>query len=139
MPYKKGDILIFESESLNSIDTITISNLKKFIPDGPQLYFNEIIKAETGNNYLVSINAGYGKNSDSYLKIENLIGKFYLEDFEQLEKQKLEYGKKTISDVIILKTEEKEISRIQKVYWSISKGIIKYETKKGNIWKLKKE
>lgn len=139
MPYKKGDVLIFENKSLNLIDTITISDLKKFIPDGPQLYFNETIKAETGNNFLVSINAGYGKNSDSYLKIENLNGKFYLEDFEKLEKQKLENGNKTINDVIILKTETKGISRINKVYWSISEGIIKYETKKGTIWELKNE
>lgn len=99
----------------------------------------EVIKAETGNNHLVSINAGYGKNSHSYLKIENLNGKFYLENFEELEKQKLESGKKTINDILILETETKGISRINKVYWSISEGIIKYETKKGNIWELKNE
>ncbi|MFC4267306.1 hypothetical protein [Polaribacter marinivivus] len=139
MPYKNGERLIFENENLNLIDTIIISNLEKFIPDGPQLHFNETIIAKTGESYLVRINAGYGKNSDSYLEIEGLIGKFYLEDFEKLKKHKLEYEGKTIYDVIILKTEKEGNSRIKKVYWSISEGIIKYETKKGNIWKIKNE
>ena len=105
----------------------------------PFLDFFAVVLVFLISNFLVSINAGYGKNSDSYLKIENLNGKFYLEDFEKLEKQKLENGNKTINDVIILKTETKGISRINKVYWSISEGIIKYETKKGTIWELKNE
>ena len=94
MPYRKWDILIFENKILNLIDTITISDLKKFIPDGPQLYFNETIKAETGKNYSVSINAGYGKNSHSYLKIENLNGKFYLENLSNWKNKSLKVEKK---------------------------------------------
>ena len=49
-------------------------------------------------------------------------------------KQNLKNGEKLLNDIIILETEKKEISKIKTIYWSISEGIIKYETMEGNIW-----
>ena len=139
MPYKKGEILIFENKELNSLDSIKILKVHKYIPDGPQMHFNEIIEAETKNGRFVSVHAGYGKNSESYVKIDNISQKFYIKNLENLKIGSLILGTKRLNDVIILENTKDGISKNKKIFWSKSKGIVRYETEKGNIWELKIE
>ena len=139
MPYKKGEILIFENKELNSLDSIKILRVHRFIPDGPQMYFNEIIEAEIKSGRFVSVHAGYGKHSESYLKIDNISEKFYIKNLENLKISNLIIGTKKLNDVIILENAEGGISKIKKIFWSKSRGIVKYETEKGKIWELKIE
>ena len=138
IPYKKGQILIFENENKNVIDTITISSIDKFIPDGPQINFNEILRINDKNgNYIVYLSAGYGKNSDTYLKINGLNGKHYLKDLELLQSSKINLNGIIFNDVIIIKRKS-DIGNIDKVYWSKKNGIVMYITKDKTTWKLKK-
>ena len=139
MPYKNGDVLVFENKKLNSRDSIKILRIHRYIPDGPQLHFNEGISAETKNGRFVSVHAGYGKYSDSYLKIDNISQKFYIKDLENRKTNSLTIGNKKVNDLIILEFEKTKISRLKKMFWSRSRGIVRYETEKGIIWELKIE
>jgi hypothetical protein len=139
MPYKTGDVLVFENKKLNSTDSIKILRLHRYMPDGPQLHFNEGIQAEVSNGKFISVHAGYGKQSESYLKIDNISEKYYIKNLENTMTTSLKIGNKKLDDVIVLENERGIISKIKKVFWSKSKGIVRYETEKGMIWELKIE
>lgn len=136
MPYKSGDNLIFENQKNKSVDTIFISNIEKFVPDGPQIYFNETIKANNINGeYIVSLSSGYGKHSESYIRISGLSGMHYLKELNSKTEIKLKINTIKFDDVIII--EKKGLmGKIEKVFWSKSKGIVKYVMKDGTTYKL---
>jgi len=136
MPYKSGDLLIFENLSDNSIDTIKITTVDRYVPDGPQIYFNETISARNQNNdHVVLISAGYGKNSDPYLKIRGIRGRYYLKDIDDIEKISLKTKTRRYDDVIILHNEDSS-RLINQVYWSRSSGIVQYLEKNHISWQL---
>jgi len=139
MPYKTGDVLVFKNKNFNLTDSIKILKVRKYMPDGPQLHFNEVIQAEVSNGRFISVHSGYVENSESYLKIDNISEKYYIKNLENTMTTSLKIENNIIDDVIVLDNEKGIISKIKKVFWSKSKGIVKYETEKGKIWELKIE
>ncbi len=137
MPYESGQFLIFENRKDKSIDTIYISNIKRFVPDGPQIHFNEAIKAyNRKNDWIISLSAGYGKYSDSYIKIRGLSGKHYLKELDTKKETSLKTRTMNFDDVILLEKKEGGIGNIIKVFWSKSKGIVEFVEKDETIWQL---
>ena len=136
IPYKPGDILVFENSNNKSTDTIYISKLDRYVPDGPQINFNEHIDAKDRNkDYIVSLSAGYGKHSNSYIKIRGLEGKHYLKDIEKKTETSLITRTMRFNDVVILEKKEKR-GNIIRVYWSKSKGIVQFVEKDQAVWQL---
>jgi len=137
MPYKTGQILIFENQSNKKIDTILISSVEKYMPEGTQVYFNEAINAKNKNKaYLVSLFAGYGKYSDPYIKIHGLNGKYYLKEIKSKKEINFKTEKINFDDVIILNKKGSGNGNISKVFWSKSKGIVQYILEDKTIWTL---
>jgi hypothetical protein len=139
MPYENGDVLVFKNKKTNSINSIKVIRIHRYIPDGPQLHFNEVIRAEIEYGRFVSVHAGYGKHSDSYLNVFNVSRKFYIKNLKNQKMATLKIGTKELEDIIILESHKEIISKVKKIFWSMSKGIVKYETKSGMIWELKVE
>lgn len=140
MPYKAGDLLIFQSLSDGSIDTISISHVDRFVPDGEQIYFNELIVAyHKNNNTFIQISAGYGKNNEAYLEIRGFEGdKQYLKDIDQKSILSLTTPFSKFEDVVILEGRKGEYKtpKTIRIYWSRSSGIIKYENSDGEVLEL---
>ena len=140
MPYKTGDLMVFISSKDQTLDTISISNVKRVVPDGPQIHFNELITAYRSNQRpFILLSAGYGKHSEAYLDIRGFKGgKQYLKDIENQPTNLLTTPYRTFNDVIVFEAPADDFNSTKtiRIYWSKSTGIIKFEQSDGEAFDL---
>jgi len=140
MPYKPGDSIVFKSLADGSTDTISISHVERFVPDGEQIYFNELIVAYSEDRRpLILLSAGYGKNSEAYLEIRGFEGdKQFLEDIDSQPAIPLATPYGTFNDVVIFEGRKGNynIPKPIKIWWSRSTGIIQFEQSDDEVLQL---
>jgi len=155
--YKSGDELIFNN-GISDSDTILIERVDSFIsPSDPLDVFPRKIE-----HYIVYSKTGEKSSSETKLlsisrneKGETLVNinfrtsksKFYgpnnftLQQLNGYKVEEVKIGDTNYEDVWIFdatnrKFEERD-NFIERLYWSKSKGIIKYEKKGNEVWELK--
>ena len=156
-PYKSGNVLIFKS-NLGAYDTIFITDVKTIIlPGRPMAVFPRksellMVIAKRSNPSF----SGYIENSIIEIDTYNIYfdffaknAKFYggsfneRDEIERLPEQTLSVNGQSYHDVVILESKENEYSErenfIDKIFWSKSKGFIKYNLRNGVIWELEKQ
>lgn len=155
-PYEKGQVLIFESSD-NKLDSILIEDIKVSFPDGLGVVdyyeilttvarhtnFKEDRKAST---YCLTVAAKTSKRS-SYVEfgLETRNAQFIerqrysFEDLRELAEIKLAVPYGTFYDVITIVNKKDYASipsAIEIIYWSKSKGYIRFDKYDGTSWKL---
>ena len=166
IPYKPNQVLVFESNK-SEIDTIIITEitLKEHPPYMEDMLWaknKEILRIQTDvdckncDEIITLAKRNYSIETEITWTIR-INGKNYvygtnLKSINRLKKKKLTLNEIEYDDVLVLKRRERfkrpnnklskmfydEIYPIDKLYWSKSKGIMKFEIIETNeIWKLK--
>ena len=140
MPYEPGQELIFTNQKDSLTETIFVSNIRKYVPDGEQIYFYEHITAynRKGREF-VSIASGYLKYSEPYIRIRGFDGgKQLLKDFDSKPRTSLVTPLATFDDVVIFEAsrKDKKANGTNKIYWSESTGIVQFENGDSSVWQL---
>jgi hypothetical protein len=154
-PYKKGQMIVFESNT-KLLDSILIEDIKYAFPDGLGVVDkNEILdvvgrKKRYHNNrevrnYILEIHAKTSKRGTrvrfgvSIKDSEFYSGYYKLEQLNNLPMRELLGGNVTYYDVIKIRTRNRldETKEILFIYWSKSKGFVRFDETDGTIWELK--
>lgn len=138
MPYQTGDQLVFMNPKTNDKDSVSITRVRKFVPDGEKLVFNELMIAyET-----------YGKNDTPFILLESgnkpklQLRRFhsekYLSDISKESKLEVITPLAKYNDVVVFDGKHflRDETKTFKIYWSISTGIIEYRDSNNNTWQL---
>lgn len=160
-PYKGSELLIFESNQ-GSIDTIFVGKVSKDrVPNDPLAIapkYHEVLDVIVKHSNPVSINT-HNYLENSFLNLyatsdRNTIIRFdfaaknswfyaesyYKNDLNKLPVQKLTIKNLTYEDVIKLEPQSMKFYErdefVTAVYWSKSKGYVRYDLKNGIYWEL---
>tara|TARA_B110000881_G_C18309498_1_gene381199 strand:- start:43 stop:618 length:576 start_codon:yes stop_codon:yes gene_type:complete len=151
--YEQGDTLIFESET-GTLDTTIILSKLTFYPDYNPIELHGKYHPQVGQIWYYNKNTPYindgkelvylAKNTPNQ-KADGFIcylNKYFFFDRDIFKNSDTTFNidNKNFYDIIEI-TDSKEISleckTIERIWWSQSEGIIKYETCNGIIWTLK--
>lgn len=140
MPYEPGETLIFKNPKDSLIDTIFIADVRRFVPDGEQIYFNEQITAYNKNDrQFITLASGYFKEAEPYIKIRGFDGgRQLLKDIDNKPTISISTPYSTFNDVVVLEATAEQIrtSGTSKVYWSRSTGIVQFVNGDNSVWQL---
>lgn len=153
IPYSQNEILVFESDK-KEMDTIFINGFQKYIADSDPLaifpdkleFFSVKYEFKDSNydRYLpgVLIKIQGSKNHDLFIwfsiNIGSISGSCGISKKELLELPSIKwtYKNMTFEDVKILESDYYTGSYPEKIFWSVSKGIMGIESENAK-WKLK--
>jgi len=148
--YEPGDTLIFQSET-GVLDTTIIISKKIFYPDYNPIEIHGKYLPEIGQIWYYNKNTPYindgkelvflekkepDKKADGFISYLNETFFFDSDYFKKVDKT-ISTHNKTFSDLIEITSSRKislKCQTIKRIWWSVSQGIIKYETCDGIIW-----
>ncbi|QNR24880.1 hypothetical protein [Croceimicrobium hydrocarbonivorans] len=167
LPYNGNEILIFES-NLAETDTIFLQGSNRFIrPTDPLDLFP--IKAEhyfilnkhsdpnppSGKHRYLDghrlVGLAMNESNETYIEIDFAAkdawfygeSKSTLKKFKELPEKTLLISGRHFTDVVIIEDQKKKYfertNHIERLYWSRSQGIIRYDKKHDEVWELKEK
>jgi len=165
IPYKGNEVLIFESNK-GETDTIFLAGTKSFItatdpldifPTKAEHYYILARSSDPSlrgskHRYLTNpmVELSMSENNETYLKIDFTAKDAWFYGDSWLKKDKLmakpkismELNNEKLNDVVVFEDLEKHYydrtNHVEKLYWSLSKGIVRFEKKDNEVWELKK-
>ena len=161
-PYKGGEVLVFHSNQ-GDTDTIFVQNVRRAkTDDDPLAMFpnqSEVLNVIVKHTDPIPPNRNQGYSEDSFFELWAASDKntrirfklsaknswfygdyYHKNDLENLTTTTLTTKSITYNDVIVLEPQSKEYydrdAFVTAVYWSKSKGYVRYDLKNGVYWEL---
>jgi len=149
-PYRKGDKLVFESNS-KELDTFYISKIDLVFNDGLGIIeYKQALRITEGKlpekddihdktTFLLEIRSG-GSKEETYVEFRDFIGKRqYLSKLINKSTETLITDFMSFDDVILIKSDKSwdYNSMIYEYYWSLENGVVRFKKGDSTIWTLK--